>query len=79
MFVRPSAAEIAASLFVVSFVIASTLTPAGPAAADPYSVDGLSGATITSNGVTKLVNFWLGEHGYKPFLTKFRAGEGRTI
>lgn len=52
---------------------------AGPAAADPYSVDGLSGATITSNGVTKLVNFWLGEHGYKPFLTKFRDGEGRTI
>ncbi|MCA9753192.1 MAG: hypothetical protein KC591_13440 [Gemmatimonadetes bacterium] len=36
MFVRPSAAEIAASLFVVSFVIASTLTPAGPAAADVF-------------------------------------------
>lgn len=52
---------------------------AGPAAADPHSVDGLSGATITSNGVSKLVNFWLGEHGYKPFLTRFQGGEGRTI
>jgi len=40
----------------------------------PYSVDGLSGATITSNGVTNLVQFWLGENGFGPYLSKFREG-----
>ncbi len=34
-------------------------------------VDGLAGATLTSNGVSNLIRFWLGEDGYKPFLDKF--------
>jgi len=38
-------------------------------------VDGLSGATITSNGVQALVNFWVGQNGYGPFLEKYRQGE----
>ena len=43
----------------------------GPAPdADPYSVDGLSGATITSRGVTALVQYWASEQGYGPFLEK---------
>lgn len=40
-----------------------------------YRVDGLSGATITSRGVTNLVQFWLGENGFKPFLENFRRGD----
>lgn len=47
---------------------------AGSVEEAPYSVDGLSGATITSNGVTNLLQFWLGEEGFKPFL-KGDAGE----
>ena len=43
----------------------------------PHDVDGLSGATITSNGVTYLVQFWLGENGFGPYLAKFRETEGR--
>lgn len=39
-----------------------------------YKVDGLSGATLTSNGVTHLVQFWMGENGYAPFLANLRAG-----
>ncbi len=39
----------------------------------PYNVDGLSGATITSRGVTHLVRFWLGEHGFGPYLTRYRS------
>ena len=35
-------------------------------------VDGLSGATITSNGVTGLVQYWLGEDGFGPYLAKLR-------
>jgi Na+-transporting NADH:ubiquinone oxidoreductase subunit C len=42
----------------------------------PHAVDGLSGATLTARGVGELVLFWLGEDGFGPYLTKFRA-EGR--
>lgn len=45
---------------------------AGPVEQDPYSVDGLSGATITSRGVTAMLQFWLGENGFAPFLKSFR-------
>ena len=38
-------------------------------------VDGLSGATITSNGVQALVNFWVSDNGFGPFLSKYRKGE----
>lgn len=44
-------------------------------ASNANKIDGLSGATITSNGVQSLVNFWVGENGFGPFLTKFRNGE----
>ncbi|MCB0745169.1 MAG: Na(+)-translocating NADH-quinone reductase subunit C [Ignavibacteriae bacterium] len=37
-----------------------------------YQVDGLSGSTLTTRGVSNLVQFWLGENGYKPFITKLR-------
>ncbi|MDO3384208.1 Na(+)-translocating NADH-quinone reductase subunit C [Gilvimarinus algae] len=40
-----------------------------------HKVDGLSGATLTSRGVANLVQFWLGEDGYKPFLTNLKKGE----
>ncbi len=37
-------------------------------------VDGISGATLTSAGVRNLIQFWLGERGYKPFLDNLRGG-----
>lgn len=40
-----------------------------------YKIDGLSGATLTSRGVTNLLHYWLGEQGYKPFLQNLKAGE----
>jgi len=46
---------------------------AGPPDADPHRVDGLSGATITSRGVTNLLRFWLGEQGFGPYLERRRA------
>lgn len=33
-----------------------------------HRVDGVSGATLTGNGVTNLIRYWLGDHGYGPFL-----------
>ena len=40
-----------------------------------HKVDGLSGATLTSNGVTNLIQYWLGEQGFGPFLERLRNGE----
>lgn len=40
-----------------------------------YQVDGLAGATLTSNGVTHLVQYWLGENGFGSFIEHLRAGE----
>jgi len=39
-----------------------------------YKIDGLSGATLTANGVTNLVQFWMGQNGYAPFLANLRSG-----
>ena len=39
-----------------------------------YMVDGLSGATLTANGVTYLVQYWTGSHGFGPYLANYREG-----
>jgi Na+-transporting NADH:ubiquinone oxidoreductase subunit C len=44
-------------------------------ATGPYEVDGITGATRTMTGVTNMLRFWLGDHGFGPFLAKLRAGE----
>ena len=46
---------------------------AGSPAEDPHQVDGLSGATITSNGVTYLLKFWLGENGFGPYIENLKG------
>jgi Na+-transporting NADH:ubiquinone oxidoreductase subunit C len=48
---------------------------APPADKAPYAVDGLSGATLTSRGVSYTVGFWLGADGFGPYLKRFRQGE----
>lgn len=37
-----------------------------------HKVDGLAGATLTTNGVNNLVRFWVGESGYGPYLNRIR-------
>lgn len=53
---------------------------AGAPEVDPLRVDGLSGATVTSAAVTRLMQFWLSDDGYGKFLRRFREGaiEGVT-
>ncbi len=41
--------------------------------AKSFQIDGLSGATITTRGVESLMEFWFGEHGFKPFFARRRA------
>lgn len=50
------------------------LVKGGAKADDIYGVDGLSGATLTSVGVTNTLHFWFGDEGYKPFITANRGG-----
>jgi len=45
---------------------------AGPPDKDPYRVDGLAGATITSRGVTNMLHFWLGADGFGPYIARIR-------
>ena len=39
-------------------------------ASGTHQIDGLAGATLTSNGVHNLVRYWAGENGFGPFLKK---------
>ena len=43
-----------------------------------HKVDGLSGATITSNGVTALVRYWLGPDGFGSYLHQLRSERAAT-
>ncbi|MBT8117909.1 MAG: Na(+)-translocating NADH-quinone reductase subunit C [Gammaproteobacteria bacterium] len=43
-----------------------------------YQVDGISGATLTGNGVARLLRFWLGDLGFGPYLEQLRATGGTT-
>jgi len=50
---------------------------AGPPEESPLEVDGLSGATLTGNGVTEALHFWLGEPAFGAYLARYR--EERAI
>jgi Na+-transporting NADH:ubiquinone oxidoreductase subunit C len=38
-----------------------------------YKIDGLAGATLTSTGVSNLVQFWMGDDGFGPYLKRARG------
>ena len=54
-------------------VIKGGVDPQSPKAV--HQVDALAGATLTSKGVDHLLNFWLGQNGFGPFIANLRAGE----
>ena len=43
-----------------------------------HEVDGLAGATLTGRGVANMLQYWLGEQGFGPFLANLRSEEGMT-
>ncbi len=53
----------------VQFRIAGGIVSPSSASA-AYEVDGLTGATITGTGVTNLIRYWFGPHGYGPVMSK---------
>ena len=50
---------------------------AAGSAEGPHRVQGISGATKTSDGVSDLVRFWVGPDGFGPYLEKIRKGGDR--
>lgn len=54
-------------------VIKGTVDPQSARAS--YQVDGMAGATLTTRGVSNLVQFWLGDNGFAPFLNNLKSGE----
>ena len=53
-------------------IIKGSVDPNSPNA--KHQVDGIAGATLTSNGVNNLLQFWLGPQGFGPFLAQLNAG-----
>lgn len=37
-----------------------------------HQVDGMSGATLTGRGITNLLHYWIGPHGFGPYLENLR-------
>lgn len=62
-------------LYDEDFDPALTLAKGGAPEGSASKVDALSGATLTSNGVSNTFKFWLGDKGYAKYLTKLRQGE----
>jgi len=50
---------------------------AGSPEEDPYQVDAIAGATITSRGVSNTLAFWLGPHAFGPYLEAYRKQHGQ--
>lgn len=46
----------------------------GASADKEHGIDGLSGATLTSNGVDGTFKYWFGKNAFGPYLTKLNAG-----
>ncbi|MBJ3816211.1 Na(+)-translocating NADH-quinone reductase subunit C [Shimwellia pseudoproteus] len=53
---------------------AMRIVKGGARPGDEHAVDGLSGATLTANGVQHSFDFWLGDLGFGPFLKQVREG-----
>jgi Na+-transporting NADH:ubiquinone oxidoreductase subunit C len=57
----------------VEFAVAKGAVDSSSAMAE-HKVDGLSGATITCDGVTSSMKYWFGDHAYGKFLANVRDG-----
>jgi len=51
-------------------VLKGKVVPGNPN--EQYQVDGLSGATITARGVKYMLEYWLSEEGFAPYLDRLR-------
>jgi Na+-transporting NADH:ubiquinone oxidoreductase subunit C len=59
----------------LAVVVAKSGSQKNPAN-EAYQIDGLSGATLTTQGVNDMMQFWFGEHGFEPFFEQIRTSGG---
>ena len=52
-------------------VIRGVVQADGDSGDSQFQIDGMSGATLTGRGVTNLVRYWTGQHGFGPYLQQF--------
>ncbi len=52
-------------------VIKGTVDPGNPNS--KYQIDGLSGSTLTTRGLDAMVQFWMGDNGYGPFINQLET------
>lgn len=58
-------------------LVKTQVVPGKPGA--EYKVDALAGATLTSNGVTNLIQFWMGKDAFGPYLERVRANKSQAL
>jgi len=46
--------------------------------ANDTEVDALSGATMTTTGIQNMLNYWMGENGFGPFLARLDVDKGEA-
>ena len=55
-------------------LIKGSVDPSKPGS--QYQVDGLAGATLTSNGVSNLIRYWMSKEGFAKYLSKVKTVKG---
>jgi Na+-transporting NADH:ubiquinone oxidoreductase subunit C len=55
-------------------VVKGKVNPDAPDAI--HQADGLSGATLTTVGIHHMMRYWLGENGFKPYLSRMHHHQG---
>lgn len=51
-------------------VVRGAVSPDTPESLRVHQIDGMSGATLTGNGVTNMLHYWLGMEGFGPYLQR---------
>ena len=58
-------------------LVKTKVVPGTPGA--EYKIDALAGATLTSNGVTNLIQFWMGKDAFGPYLDRVRTNKSQAL
>jgi len=53
-------------------VIRGPVNPDAPESQRVHQIDGMSGATLTGNGVTNMLHYWLSQEGFAPYLKRIQ-------
>ena len=58
-------------------LVKTKVVPGAPGS--EYKIDALAGATLTSNGVTNLIHFWMGQDAFGPYLERVRKNKSQAV